>query len=254
MHTVIWWSVWGLVVGISLFGLEEARGHSIHMIISLPLLSGALAAAALRLKHEYHEAMQHARWVLFTIVFLSLGSGYVYLKTGAYGPFATGTSHKAFLQTTFEMSVSEVERALGRPLTEEVPDKANDEGLKDWLFEMIPGPSRPVLERLLPELSIYHVPCQARFVFFRGKLSRVSVEFKKTTHEETDQLVRLAQQDLEREYKPAGSGMVYRKEAVEATIARTPTDPDNEQVIVTLQYLPFASQKPPLLTADTQVF
>jgi len=41
MHrTLIWWSIWG-GGGIGLFGLQEAHRNGIHLILSLPLLTGA---------------------------------------------------------------------------------------------------------------------------------------------------------------------------------------------------------------------
>src|SRR5262245_38489075 len=117
MHTTLmWWSLWGLVIGIGLFGLQEAPRNSIHWMLSLPLLTGAMAAAVLRLKHEYKEAMMHAKWIGLTGVLFLFGTGYLYVKTQAYGPFATATEHRAFLNATFGMSVPEVERALNRKL------------------------------------------------------------------------------------------------------------------------------------------
>src|SRR3979411_2905912 len=115
MHkTMWWWSIWGLVVGIGFFGLQEAHRNPLHRILAFPLLSGAVAAAVLRLRHEYHEAMLHAKWVLVSAALLLLGGGYMYLKAEGYGPFSTASAHKAFLGTTFGMSLPEVERVLGR--------------------------------------------------------------------------------------------------------------------------------------------
>src|ERR1700676_418859 len=136
--TLIWWSLWGLVVGIGLFGLQEAHHHSIHLIIAFPLLAGAAAAAGMRLKHEYHEVMLHAKWVAVSSGLLLLGSGYVYLKAEAYGPFATASPHKAFLGSRFEMSAPEVERALGRKIYAPDSDRSGPEGVKDWIFEALP--------------------------------------------------------------------------------------------------------------------
>src|SRR3954469_7404816 len=98
MHkTLVWWSLWGMVVGMGLVGLKEAQRNCLHLLLAVPLLTGALAAAILRLKHEYHEVLMHAKWVGISGALLLLSSGYAYLKTGAYGPFATASPCRAFL-------------------------------------------------------------------------------------------------------------------------------------------------------------
>src|SRR5258708_26864022 len=115
MHkTIVWWSLWGMAVGMGLFGLQEVHQNSLHLILALPLLTGALAAAVLRLKHEYHEALLHAKWLVVSGGLLLLSSRYAYMKTEADGPVGTATAHKAFSGTRFRMSAPGVGRPAGR--------------------------------------------------------------------------------------------------------------------------------------------
>jgi hypothetical protein len=264
MRTLIWWSVWGLVVGIGLFGLRESQRQSLHLLLAVPLLTGAVAAAVLRLKHEYHEALQHARWIFFSSLFLFLGTGYIYLKSEAYGPFATGTSHKAFLGTTFGMSVPEVERTLQRKLVRGpsgLPEKSSPESIKDWVIDMVPRPSEESDLRLLPELVAYHVPAQARFQFIRGMLGRVEVQFQKTERDETKLLVQRLREDLIKSYTVEADApdaalpvLVFRKDDVVATIQPNPAGSDVLQVGVVLQYLPLAEKRSDPLSVNAQLF
>src|SRR5437773_7675827 len=113
MRSILWWGVWGMVVGIGVLGLRESSHTSLHFLIAMPLLTGALAAAAVRIRHEYHEAMQNAKWLLISSGFFVLSSGILYLRAEAMGPFRMGSAHKAILGATFEMSAREVERAVG---------------------------------------------------------------------------------------------------------------------------------------------
>jgi hypothetical protein len=267
MHTILWWTVWGLVVGLGLLGLRESLHHPLHLIVAVPLISGALAAAVKRLHHEYHAAILHAKWLLISSLFLTLGGGYVYLKGQAYGPFATASSHRAFMRCTFEMSIPEVERALGRKLQSADPTPFEPAGLTDWLFEIIPLPGRPLEVRLLPDLLIYRVPCTARFEFVQGKLSQVALRFDKTNWEETAALLQHLREDLAKDYqsvqadiqaashkKAVAAPEVYRKDCVEAALSRETVGAHQSQVNVVLQYLPLAEEKPKPLSIDVQVF
>jgi hypothetical protein len=256
-HTMMWWSIWGLVVGIGLFGLQEAPHNRVHLLLSFPLLAGAFAAAASRLRHEYHEAMLHAKWVAISSGLLLLGTGYLYLRTQGYGPFASASAHKAFLGTTFEMSMPEVERALGRKLVA-AGESSSPEGLRDWMLDMVPDFERKSESRILPDITLYHVPCRVKFDFAAGKLARVRAEFQPTVPAETLLLVQHILEDFSNEYKQAPtsprSAMLFRKEAVDATVDRTPVDALHEQVSVVLQYLPLADQQPEPLAVDSHAF
>jgi hypothetical protein len=257
VHTMMWWSIWGLVVGIGLFGLQEAHRNSIHLILAFPLLTGATAAAVIRLRHEYHEAMLHAKWVVVSSGLLLLGTGYMYLRSEGYGPFASGTTHKAFLGATFEMSAPEVERALGRKLSVTGENSA-PEGLRDWMVELVPDFERRAESRLLPDITLYHIPCKARFDFAAGKLARVAVEFQPRTPVEAIDLVQEMRDDLSKDYQfvptPRRSPILYRKEAVDATIDKTPVDALHQQVSVVLQYLPFADKQAGPLAVESHAF
>jgi hypothetical protein len=259
--TLVWWSLWGLAVGVGLFGLQEAHTHSIHLVLAIPILSGAIAAAFMRLKHEYHEAMLHAKWVVVSGSLLLLSTGYAYVKTEAYGPFATASAHKAFLGTRFEMSVPEVERTVGRRLAGPGSEPAQAEGLKDWILEALPLFERPTMTRSLSNLIVYHVPCTANFGFVRGKLARVEVQFEPTSTSESRLLLQRIQEDLQAEYArvdapanlPANS-LMYRKEAVDTMIIPTFEDAKHHQISVVLQYLPFADEKRGPLKVEAKAF
>lgn len=259
MHTLAWWTLWGLAVGVGLFGLKQSLHESLHLILALPLLSGAAAAAVLRLRHEYRQLLQHAKWLAISSALLFLGSGLLYLRTQAFGPFATGTPHKAFLGSTFEMSIPEVERAIGRTLSVPAAETQDPEGLKEWLLGILPLPARPAEVRTLKPLVVYGVPAEARFEFSRGKLARVGVVFNNTSKEATGPLLQRIRDDLGKTYtpaEPAGSRapFVYQKEAVEAVIEDASADSAHDQLQVRLTYLPFQDKEPGPLTVDTQAF
>lgn len=256
MHTMVWWSVWGLVVGIGLFGLKESQRASLHLILALPLLTGAIASAILRLRHEYHQVIQHAKWALLSTLFLFSGTGFLYIKSEAFGPFASGSTHRAFLKTTFEMSIPEVERTLGRKLSTTLPEKPAPDGIKEWLMDMVPNPGLGTEVRTLPHVLLYNVPCIAKFEFVRGKLAKVTVNFQATNRREADRLLERIEEELSKDYKPVvpSEGKVYRKDAVEATVTDTLFDRRRHQVEVQLQYLPLAQPKAVPLTANVQVF
>lgn len=259
--TMIWWSIWGLVMGIGLFGLQEAHRNSVHLIMAIPLLTGAAAAAVVRIKHEYRAAMQNARWMVISAGVFVLGSGYLYLKEAGYGPFATATAHKAFLGSTFGMSLPEVERSIGRKLYNSNMERVSPEGLKEWVLELIPDLDHRAEIRVLPDLVVYRVPCQARFEFVGGKLAKIDVEFQPTAPTETPVLLQRVQEDMDKEYQraevpaPGPAGLIlYRKESVDASILKTPIDPLHEQLSVQLQYLPLADKKPGSLEVETKAF
>ncbi len=262
MHrTIVWWSLWGLFMGIGLFGLKESSHHSIHFIAAFPILTGAIAAAVLRIKHEYHEVMMHAKWVAVSTGFLLLGSGYMYVKAQAYGPFATASPYKAFMGSTFEMSVHEVERALGHSLETTSADRNPIEGIKEWALMLWPDFEAKTDNRTLSDLIIYKVPAKARFDFAAGKLGKVEIQFRPTASAETSLLVQHVQEDLDKDYKhvdvvasASDSSMLYRKEAVEATVAQTAVDNHHQQVSVILQYLPFVDKTIPPLTVEAKAF
>src|SRR5437763_1022207 len=140
MRTIIWWTLWGLAVATGLIALLEAQRNIFHLLIALPILCGTAAAGLKRIRYEYKEALEHAKWAVVTGCFLIAGMGYVYLKANGVGPFGTGTSHKAFLGTTFGMSLPEVERALGRPLAEADLDKPLTERAESWVLDAMPVP------------------------------------------------------------------------------------------------------------------
>jgi hypothetical protein len=261
MHTtLIWWSAWGLVVGIGFFGLQEAQRHSIHWILSLPILTGAGAAAILRLKHEYKEAIAHAKWMGLSTVLLLVGMGSLYLKTEARGPFASATAHRAFLGTTFEMSLPEVERTVGRRLVAS-GESSMPEGLKDWIMELVPDHGSRIDKRTLSDLLVYGFPCRAHFEFVSGKLARVTLEFLPTARADTRALRESLESGLAKDYKridavsSAGTGAVlFRKDAVDASLVQIPSDPLHQQLTVVLQYLPLAESGPGPLAVNSKVF
>jgi hypothetical protein len=262
MHkSIVWWSIWGLLVGTGLFGLKESQRESIHLILALPLLTGAIAAAFLRLKHEYHEAMLHAKWVALSSTLFLIGSGYLYLKAEAYGPFANASAHRAFMGTTFEMSVREVERAVGRRLSSSTSEHSTPEGLKEWVFEMLPDFDGKSESRFLQDVAVYEVPCKVRFDFTGGRLGRVEVAFRPTTTSDSRMLLQKVLSDVEKDYKrvdtppPAGeSTLLFRKESVDAGITHAAVDPHHQQISVLLQYLPLAEKRPGILTVNASAF
>jgi hypothetical protein len=262
MHsTLIWWTIWGMILGIGLFGLQEARGHSAHLIVAIPLVTGALAAAVLRIKHEYREAVQHAKWVVVSAIVLLLGSGYMYLKAEAYGPFATAGVHKAFLGSSFEMSIPEVQRSLGRKLVPVAAERPASEGFKSWLLGIIPDLEKKSETRILPELVVYSVPGKARFDFVGGKLGRVHVEFEPTTVKEAGRLAGRVHEDFAKEYRKvdvsassSSRSTLYRKDAVEAVVVQNVLDHYHRQIAVNIQYLPLAPKNAGPLRVKAKAF
>jgi hypothetical protein len=262
MHkTIVWWSLWGLAVGIGLFGLQEVHRNSLHLILATPLLTGAMAAAVLRLKHEYHEALVHAKWVVVSGGLLLMSTGYAYVKTENFGPFATGSTHRAFLNTTFEMSVPEVERALGRKFQGASADIQGLDGLKVWLMDIMPRVDPASTSRTLSDLVVYQVPCRARFDFTHGRLAQVTVEFDPTRKSESGALLQHLQSDLEKEYKsaevpagnPAGS-LSYTKDAVIARLIPKEIDEHRRQWTIFIQYMPLAEPVRAPLRIENQAF
>lgn len=253
MRTIVWWTVWGLVVSAGIIGLLEAPYHHARLLLSLPLLTGATAAAFLRIQYEYHHAIQHAKWMAMSSLFLMCGLGYLYAKANAYGPFATGTAHKAFLGTTFEMSVPEVERAIGRRLTPDIAEKPYSERAQAWIVEALPLPGRPEEERFVLPLSLYHVPCNVSFFFRRSRLGEVRVEFDPLPAIELDTLLGQIRGELGKEYK-RDSDELYLKEDVQATIETIPAASRSIRSAISLKYLPFVEAVPAPLAVESNAF
>ncbi len=262
MRTIVWWAVWGLVVSAGVIGLLETTPHHVHLLLAFPLLTGAAAAALLRMKYEYEHAVQHAKWLVLSSIFLMSGMGYLYTKANAYGPFSTGTTHKAFLGTTFGMSIPEVERALGRRINGEESEKPIQERAQDWILQVLPLPEHPSEGRFELPLTLYHIPCKTLFLFKKGKLGRVEVQFESLPAKEGAALVGRLREELEKEYKPAESEtsrkgkppLVFRKESVEAAIEIFRTEAHHARVRATLQYLPFLEAPPPALSVEANAF
>jgi hypothetical protein len=261
MHqTITWWTIWGLVVGVAIFGLKESALHSLHYVIAIPLLCGAVAAAFIRLKHEYHAAIVHAKWATITTGLLLVGSGYVYLRAEGIGPFATATEHRAFLGTRFGMSPREVERTIGRPLGLDEHTPTLHSGLVEWVAGLIPQQRTKQDVRELQGVVVYRVPCSARFGFVDEKLGRVEIEFETLGPLGSKALLERIHEALAKDYRideAKASGdepIVYRKPSVEAIVSRHPIENDRFQVSVMLQYLPLAVPTPAPLAVNAQVF
>jgi hypothetical protein len=261
MHTVIWWGIWGLVVGAGLFGLKESSRNNLHLLLAVPLLSAAAAAAAARMKHGYHEAMAHAKWVAVISPFLLVGMGYLYLRAEGFGPFSGATANRAFLQATFGMSIPEVERAIGHGLIPTEPDKFASPELHEWILDRILESRKPHEERLLPNLAVYHEPCQARFAFFDGRLGKVEIDFDRLTKEEAATLMQQIDADLSRTYSaeaaqsPADTTTRrYKKESVEASVLSVQADPLHQVIEIIVTYLPLTTQQTDPVALNAQVF
>jgi len=259
MHTLVWWSVWGLVIGTALFGLQQSKTYSISLILAIPLLTGALAAAVLKLRHEYQEALEHAKWFALTLLFFLLGSGYLYLKTRNVGPFATASTHKAFLGVTFEMSIHEVERALGRKLITPFPTASQSpESIKDWVIELLPQMEQPLEVRTLSGLVLYGVNAQGRFEFNHGRLAVVEIAFEPKSISTLPPLMDHLREELAKTYKAVPRHheppLVYRKEAIEAILIPKRIDEGHVQVTIRLRYLPLVDTSLEPLAASTEVF
>ncbi len=253
MRTVVWWTVWGLVVSAGIIGLLESSRYHPHLLLAVPLLTGATAAAILRVQYEYHHAVQHAKWLAMSSLFLMCGLGYLYAKANAYGPFATGTICKAFLGTTFQMSVPEVERALGRRLAQDREEKPLSERAQEWIVDALPLPGRPVDERYALAISLYRVPCNASFLFRKAQLGGVRLEFEPVQNQELDALLTQVRRELEKDYK-AASPNIYRKEDVQAVLDIQPAGPQHVRLVVSLQYLPSVEAAPAALAVESNAF
>jgi hypothetical protein len=263
MHTIVWWGVWGLVVSAGLVGLLENAPHHLHLLLALPILTAAMAAALIRLNYEYHQAIQHAKRLVISSLVLMTGLGCLYVKARALGPFATGTTQKAFLGTTFGMSLPETERALGRRLHEDQEeDKPLQERAQDWLLEALPLPGHPVETSFAMPLTLYRVPCKTIFAYKKGKLARVELEFDTLPTHAAELLVGKIRAELEKDYRPMPDAaghkpafpLVFEKESAESKIEIFRTDPHYLRVRVTLQYLPFMDAPAPALSVEANVF
>ena len=155
------------------------------------------------------------------------------------------------------MSVPEVERVLGRSLTDGGMDKALADQAQEWILEALPLPLHKPNERYSLPVTLYEVPAHAIFHFDQRKLGRVEVQFQPTTSEKTTELARQIREELAKEYRPADDlprPQSYRKEAVEAVLTSTPLDSQRFGLRVVLQYLPFVSEAPQPVVVQSNVF
>jgi hypothetical protein len=255
MRTIVWWTVWGLVLAVVGIGLLEAPRNHFLLLLAVPLLTGAAAAALLRIEYEYHHALQHAKWLGVSSLLLLGGMGILYMKAHASGPFATGSAHKAILGATFEMSLPEVERALDRKLVGDSANKTLQDSAHGWVLEALSLPGLETQESYSLPISIYRFPCQASFQFLRGKLGKVRLDFEPMRRKESAALLERVTEDLHKDYKPVPDAtLTYEKESVRMTMALARTESGRSQVSITLQYLPFISQEPPPVSVEANVF
>ncbi len=261
MRSIVWWTVWGLVLAISLLGLLEFQRSRYFLVLSIPLLTGAIAAAIHRLEHEYRHALEHAKWAVVSALFLLAAIGFLYLKARAYGPFSTATSHKALLGTTFGMSLPEVERKLGRKLRERSVEGALQERAHEWLWEALPIPQGRSGEQYSLPVMVYGTRSRVTFYFERRKLNRVELQFlpmnkneasviRVKLHEELLKEYALSKERAERELTERR----YTKETVEATVVMAPGSDRLVNIRVLLEYLPTVEEAPAPLRAEANIF
>lgn len=260
MRSIVWWTVWGLVLAVGLLGLLEFPQNHYFLIMALPLLTGSMAAGLHRMQHEYKHAIEHAKWAGVSSLFLLASVGFLYAKAQAYGPFSTGSSHKALLGTTFGMSVPEVERTLGRPLREKPLTGAIHEKAHEWLSEALPLPGEKSEVYALP-VEVFGKKSQITFQFDRKQLARVELQFIPLSAESAMELKRKLMEELQKDYRlqeestqQGLSRIRFSKEAVEAKllVGSSTEKPINLQVV--LDYLPLAEQRQPALNVTANVF
>lgn len=262
MRTILWWAVWGLVVSIGIIGLLERGPHHLNLLAAIPLLTGAIAAGLIRVEHEYRHAIEHAKWVGVSALFLIVSLGFVYVKGNAVGPFATGTKHKAILGTTFGMSVPEVERVLGRRLAATEGEEHFKDQAHQWVLDALPTVAHPLETRYAIPLTIYQTPGEAAFYFYRGKLGKVQIAFDPRSQEDISGLRQRLQRELAREYRdvkssPAGSlenRLVFSKDAVEAVVTSHPAENGQMALTVTLKYEPTTPHQATALAVEANLF
>lgn len=259
MRTIVWWTVWGLAISVGVVALFEAAPHHANLLVAIPLISGSIAAAFIRIEHEYRHALEHAKWLGLSLVFLIAGVGYVYLKANARGPFSTGTSCRALLGTTFGMSVPEVERALHRRLTAEHEDVSLAEQAHRWVLESLPAIAREPQAKYTIPLTVYANPARATFEFEKGQLAKVDLELESPNVSSATELYQTLQNDLAKEYRLAQSEEKspvahYRKELVDATLSKSAAEGKPTVIVVSLQYLPALQEAPAPLAVSANVF
>src|SRR4051812_30028440 len=94
IQDILWWTFWGLAMGGGIFTLKESFRNSSYFLISMPLLTGSIAAAISRISHEYRKAVVHIKWLAFGTPVALIGLACLYARAGAYGPFAKGGDQK----------------------------------------------------------------------------------------------------------------------------------------------------------------
>lgn len=261
MRSIVWWSVWGLVLAVGAIGLLEFPRSHYFLILSLPLLTGAVAAAIHRLEHEYRHAMEHAKWMGVSAIFLVGAMGFLYFKVHAYGPFSTATKHKALMGVTFGMSVPEVERALGRPLRSQAVEGALQEKAHEWLLEALPLPVEKSGESFSVFGNLFGNRSQLTFYFEKRQLSRVEVQFVPGSKETMADLQKKVVEALGKDYvlkeestRDGFTRMEFAKEAVETHLVSGTGSDRLATLRLGMEYLPLVEQARPPLTADTNVF
>lgn len=261
MRSILWWSVWGLVLAIGAIGLLEFPRSHYFLILSIPLLTGAVAAAIHRLEHEYRHALEHAKWAGVSAIFLFAALGFLYFKVHAYGPFSTATTHKALLGVTFGMSVPEVERKLGRPLRAHPVEGELQEKAHEWLLEALPLPTEKSAEAYSLFVQLFGSRSQLTFYFDHRQLGRVEVQFVPGSKDTMADLKKTVIEELGKDYvlkeeatKDGLTRMEFAKENVEARLYSGVGSDHLTTLRVVMEYLPLAEQPKPPLAADTNVF
>lgn len=169
-----------------------------------------------------------------------------YMHNQRLGPFATGTTVKAFLGTTFEMSTQEVERTLGKRLLS-CPDVKRLEGGNLPIPTLIWQCDVEFVDLELaahewsgfvPELYVYETQAFGSFEFFDGRLTGVEVSFKPFGVDASKRLIRTVTEAVERSY-----GQCSREESDRVPGAYT-LNCKKPKVNVTLWINPSGAQPP----------
>lgn len=261
MRSIVWWTVWGLVMAVGAIGLLEFHRSHYFLVLSIPLLTGAIAAAVHRLEHEYRHAIEHAKWAGVSAVFLLAAVGFLYLKAHAIGPFTTGTPHKALLGTTFGMSVPEVERTLGRKLRVNPAEGALQEKAHEWLAEALPLPRERSDESYSLPVNVFGARSRITFHFDKRRLARVELQFMPARSEEATRIRLKILEELSKDYKLTEestkeelSRYRYAKESVDALLIAGEGSDKLTNIRVVLDYIPTEEQAPAPLAAESNVF
>jgi len=130
--------------------------------------------------------------------------GLMYCKRLRFGPFATGTSNRAILDTTFQMSPPEVERATHRKLLSH--DEYSALGAKayfppDWELDDRDLRERTYSQYLVDEM-LFNQPCQIWLEFFEGELANYEVAYELSSEADQNQLLTKIQGALTESYQP----------------------------------------------------